>query len=115
MVDLTDEILLPNRYVPIDIKPEDEIEVFISFDSEDRIVATTDFSVCNGWRLCLLKVVQTTDFGAFLDWGLPKDLLVPFREQNTKMREGESYFVHVYVDPKSNRNCCFCKISEIPC
>lgn len=97
------EILLPNRYVPIDIKPEDEIEVFISFDSEDRIVATTDFPYGMVGDFVLLKVKQVTGFGAFLDWGLPKDLLVPFSEQTSKMQENESYLVYIYVDPKSNR------------
>ncbi len=106
------EILLPNRYVPVNIKPDDEIEVFISFDSEDRIVATTDFPYGMVGDFVRLKVKQVTNFGAFLDWGLPKDLLVPFSEQNAKMEEDKSYLVYIYVDPKSNRIVASAKIHK---
>ncbi len=97
------EILLPNRYVPKTLKEEDEIDVFISFDSEDRILATTDCPTVMVGEFGYLKCVALTAFGAFLDWGLPKDLFVPFREQTMKMEAGKSYLVGVYVDQKTGR------------
>ena len=97
------EILLPNRYVPKTLKEEDEIDVFISFDSEDRILATTDCPTVMVGEFGYLKCVAVTAFGAFLDWGLPKDLFVPFREQTMKMEAGKSYLVGVYVDQKTGR------------
>lgn len=97
------EILLPNRYVPKNCKVDDEIEVFISFDSEDRIVATTDVPVAMVGEFAYLPAVDVTEVGAFLDWGLPKNLFVPFREQYGKMEVGKSYFVYVYVDEKTGR------------
>lgn len=97
------EILLPNRYVPENCKEDDEIEVFISFDSEDRIVATTDFPVAMVGEFAFLPVVDETNVGAFLDWGLPKNLFVPFREQLGKMQLGKSYLVYIYVDEKTGR------------
>ncbi len=106
------EILLPNRYVPEDIKPGDEVEVFIYFDSEDRPVATTETPLAMVGDIARLKVVAVTKFGAFLDWGLPKDLLVPFREQKVKMEEGRSYFVKIYIDELSNRIAASAKIDN---
>ncbi|MDA3879705.1 MAG: S1-like domain-containing RNA-binding protein [Prolixibacteraceae bacterium] len=97
------EILLPQKYVPENCKEEDEVEVFISFDSEDRIVATSVMPTVMVGQFGRLKVVEVNRIGAFLDWGLPKNLLVPFREQKMKMEEGKSYVVHVYVDDKSGR------------
>jgi len=106
------EILLPNRYVAKDLKEEDEIDVFISFDSEDRIVATTDCPITMVGEFGYLKCVAVSDFGAFLDWGLPKDLFVPFREQTVKMEEGKSYLVRVYVDDKTGRIAASAKINR---
>jgi len=106
------EILLPNRYVPSNCKEEDDIEVFIFFDSEDRIVASTDFPTVMADEFGYLKVVSATSFGAFLDWGLPKDLLAPFREQASKMEEGKSYLVHVYVDHTTGRIVASSKINK---
>lgn len=97
------EILLPNRYVSDNLKEEDEIDVFISFDSEDRIVATTDYPILMVGDFGLLKCIAVTPFGAFLDWGLPKDLFVPFREQTVKMEANKNYLVYVYVDSKTGR------------
>lgn len=106
------EILLPNRYVPENSKEEDEIEVFISFDSDDRILATTDMPSVMVGQFGFLKVIEVNRVGAFLDWGLPKNLLVPFREQKMKMEEGKSYVVCVYVDEKSGRIVASSKISR---
>ncbi len=96
------EILLPLRYVPENCKVDDNIRVFIYLDSEDRLIATTERPYAMVGDFALLKVVAVESAGAFLDWGLPKDLLVPFSEQSPIMEEGKSYVVRVYVD-KSNR------------
>lgn len=97
------EILLPKRYVPKGCKPGDQLEVFLMRDSEDRLLATTQKPYALADEFACLRVVSVTGIGAFLDWGLPKDLLVPFREQRVKMREGESYVVRVYHDRVSDR------------
>lgn len=97
------EILLPIRYVPRHCKIGDVIEVFIYRDSEDRIIATTERPYVMVGGFGHLKVVSVTTAGAFLDWGLPKDLLVPFAEQKPKMEEGKRYVVAVYVDDGSDR------------
>ncbi|MEL7586118.1 MAG: S1-like domain-containing RNA-binding protein [Prolixibacteraceae bacterium] len=98
-----DEILLPKRYVPENCQVGDRLEVFIYLDSEDRLVATTEKPLVMVGEFALLKVVEITSFGAFLDWGLMKDLLVPFREQQEKMEKGKSYLVYVYLDNESQR------------
>ena len=97
------EILMPRRYVPIDCKPGDTVEAFIYFDSENRIIATTEKPHAQVGEFAMLKVISVNAVGAFLDWGLLKDLLVPFREQKVKMQEGQWHIVYVYVDDKSNR------------
>jgi predicted RNA-binding protein (virulence factor B family) len=97
------EILLPNRYVPNRCNEGDEIEVFIHFDSEDRIVASTDFPKVMVDQFGYLRVVEVTGYGAFLDWGLPKDLFVPFREQAVKMEKDKFYLVRVYIDRVTGR------------
>ncbi|MFV0376575.1 MAG: S1 RNA-binding domain-containing protein [Mangrovibacterium sp.] len=97
------EILMPKRYVPENCQVGDKLEVFIYLDSEDRLVATSDKPLVMAGEFALLKVVSVAKVGAFLDWGLPKDLLVPFREQQLPMEEGRSYLVFVYVDDETNR------------
>lgn len=106
------DILLPNRYVPKNCKVGDDVEVFISFDSEDRIVATTDFPKVMVDEFAVLEVIDVNQFGAFLDWGLPKDLFVPFREQLLKMEKGKKYVVYVYVDHKTGRIAATSKIKK---
>ncbi len=98
-----DSILLPGRYVPENCEVDDEIDVFIYFDSDDRIIATTETPHAQVGDIACLKVVAVNSIGTFLDWGLSKDLLVPFSEQNKKMKEGESYVVKIFVDEKTNR------------
>jgi uncharacterized protein len=106
------DILLPMRYAPEGCKPGDEVEVFIYFDSEDRIIATTEKPhACVGEFACL-KVVSVNSIGAFLDWGLSKDLLVPFREQKQPMEEGKWYVVFVYIDADSNRIAASAKLGQ---
>ena len=97
------DILLPKRYVADSLKPGDTVEVFIMLDSEDRLTATTLKPYAMVDEFAHLRVVSVTGVGAFLDWGMPKDLLVPFREQKIKMREGESYMVRIYLDRASGR------------
>lgn len=97
------EVLMPARYVPEDAQIGDEIEAFVYFDSEDRIVATTDTPKAKVGELAYLKVVAVSKVGAFLDWGLPKDLLLPYSEQKRKVYTGSHYLVRIYVDDKTDR------------
>jgi len=98
------EILLPNRYVPRKFSCGDRLDVFVYRDSEDRLVATTETPrVCAG-EVASLRVVSIHQrVGAFLDWGLSKDLLLPFREQTAPVAVGQAVTVRVYVDPKNQR------------
>jgi predicted RNA-binding protein (virulence factor B family) len=98
------EILLPGRYIPADLKPKDKLDVFVYRDSEDRLVATTEIPLAEVGEFACLKVIGVNDrVGAFLDWGLAKDLLLPFREQERSVRVGQRVVVFVYLDPKSQR------------
>jgi predicted RNA-binding protein (virulence factor B family) len=98
------EILLPGRYIPANLKPKDKLDVFVYRDSEDRLVATTEIPLATVGEFAALKVVSINDrVGAFLDWGLAKDLLLPFREQERPVRVGQKVVVFVYLDPKSQR------------
>jgi predicted RNA-binding protein (virulence factor B family) len=97
------EILLPIRYLPPGLKADDEIEVFIYLDSEDRVIATTEEPYATVGEFAYLEVVSVNKTGAFLDWGLMKDLLVPYREQAERMKEGKKYVVYVYLDDESRR------------
>jgi len=98
------EILLPRRYFPKNADPRARLDVFIYFDSEDRLVATTEHPRAAVGDFACLKVVGINrDVGAFLDWGLPKDLMLPFREQLRPLRIGEDVVVAIYIDPRSER------------
>ena len=97
------EILLPRRYVPGDRRPGDRVEVFLYLDSEDRLVATTEKPLAIVGEFAHLQAKAVNEVGAFLDWGLPKELLVPFREQRMPMAEGKRYFVFLYLDGQSRR------------
>ncbi len=97
------EILLPKRYVPEGTIVQDWLDLFIYLDSEDRLIATTETPKVMVDECAFLKVVAVTPVGAFLDWGLPKDLLVPFNEQDRPMEVGRSYVVVVTVDDATNR------------
>lgn len=110
--DNDEEILLPTRYVPDNCQPGDEIEVFIYLDSEDRIIATTEHPYAQVGEFAYLEVKSTNRFGAFLDWGLMKDILVPFREQKMDMKEGYSYIVYLYVDNESQRIAASAKLDK---
>ena len=99
-----DDILLPKNQVPQEIEIGDEIEVFVYKDSEDRTISTVKKPKLTIGELAVLRVVETTNIGAFLDWGLEKDLFLPFREQVGKVIEGGTYLVGLYID-SSNRLC----------
>jgi uncharacterized protein len=106
------EILLPKRYVPEGYKTGDELEVFIYFDSSDRIIATTEKPFATVGEFALLRVKSVDNYGAFLDWGLTKDLLVPFREQKINMEVGRSYIVFIFFDKSSNRIAASAKLEQ---
>lgn len=97
------EILLPNRYVPENCEAEMMIDVFIYADSADRLVATTEKPLGQVGQFVSLKVAQVNKLGAFLDWGLPKDLLVPYNQQHRKMEVGKYYLVYIYLDETTER------------
>ncbi|NMH85891.1 CvfB family protein [Flavivirga algicola] len=97
------EVLLPNRYVPETFKIWDKLEVFVYLDNEERPVATTDIPYVKRDDFALLRCNQVTDYGAFLDWGLVKELFCPFKEQAFKMKPGGWYLVYCYLDEKTNR------------
>ncbi|MTI96955.1 MAG: S1 RNA-binding domain-containing protein [Firmicutes bacterium] len=99
-----EEVLLPKSQVPPGIKDGDELEVFVYRDSEDRLIATTTRPILTVGEVGALRVKEVTKIGAFLDWGLPKDLLLPYREQRGRVKVGREYPVGVYID-NSDRLC----------
>ena len=106
------EILLPRRYVPVNCTVDTELEVFIYLDSEDRLIATTEMPNAIVGEFAYLKAVSVGKIGAFLDWGLPKDLLVPFREQKANIEKDRSYVVYIYLDDESRRIAASSKIEK---
>ena len=96
-------ILLPNRYVTKDMRIGDEIEVFIYLDQEERTVATTEHPIAKVGEFAYLECAWTNEYGAFLRWGLMKDLFCPFREQKTRMEKGKTYYVYIMEDEKTHR------------
>lgn len=97
------EALLPVKFVSDTLRLEDEIDVFIFKDSDDRVTATTQKPLAQRDEFAYLEVKDMSIHGAFLNWGLEKDLLVPYREQLTRMKKGQSYLVYLYLDDKTNR------------
>lgn len=106
------EILLPSRYVPENCQPDDELDVFLYLDQEERLIATTLTPKAQVGDFAYLKVAWVNQFGAFLDWGLMKDLFVPFREQKMRMQQGKSYIVYVHIDEDSYRIVASAKIDR---
>jgi len=106
------EILLPARYVPKNSKIGDEIEVFIYHDNEGRLIATTLHPKAIVGDFCFMEVKSVNETGAFLDWGLMKDLLVPFKEQKATMQEGRWYLVYVRLDNITGRIMASAKIDK---
>ena len=97
------EILLPTRYVPEDCKRGDFLNVFLYLDMDERLIATTLTPLVQVGQFACLEVSWVNQYGAFLNWGLMKDLFVPFREQKMKMQVGRKYVVHAHVDEESYR------------
>ena len=106
------EVLLPQKYIPFGVNPGDELSVFVYTDSKDRPVATTLKPLAEVGDLVTLRVKQITKMGAFLDLGLEKDLLVPFREQRSEMETGRTYVVKVLLDHRSQRMVATTKVDE---
>ena len=104
-----DSVLLPAKQVPAGTKAGDELTVFIYQDSKDRLIATTREPMLQVGQTAVLKVSQVTRIGAFLNWGLEKDLLLPYHEQTTRMQEGKDVLVALYID-KSQRLCATMKV-----
>jgi predicted RNA-binding protein (virulence factor B family) len=96
-------ILLPKRFVPEGVDIDDELEVFIYHDSEDKLIATTQKPFAKVGEIAYLKAVGTTNQGAFLDWGLMKDIFVPKSKQKNTMYKDEYYFVKIYIDEQTGR------------
>jgi len=97
------DILLPLRYLPEGAKEGDMVSVFVYHDNEGRLIATTLTPLAQVGEVGYLRCSSVTDAGAFLEWGIHKDLFVPFREQSTKMQEGYSYIVYLYIDALSGK------------
>lgn len=106
------EVLLPSRYLPENAAVGNGIDVFVYKDSEDRPIATTEHPFATVGDFAFLSVSAVNDTGAFLDWGLPKDLLVPYSEQKVKMRRGGIYLVYVYVDHATGRIVASAKVEK---
>ena len=104
-----EEVLLPKKQVPAGTRMGDQLDVFIYRDSADRLIATTNHPIITMGELAVLKCVNVTGIGAFMDWGLEKDILLPFKEQTSKVREGQSYLVRMYED-RSKRLCVSMKV-----
>jgi len=97
------EILLPTRFITPACIVDEVVEVFIYLDSEDRLIATTDFPYAMVDDFALLEVVAVTKVGAFVDWGLMKDVLIPFKEQHRELERGEKVVVKIYLDEMTER------------
>ena len=110
--DSENEVLLPNRYVPEGTSPGDLIDVFLYTDSEDRPIATTERPLVQADEFALLRVVSIGKAGAFLDWGLPKDLLLPFGSQLAPVVPDQEVVVHVYCDRVSGRPVATAKVER---
>jgi predicted RNA-binding protein (virulence factor B family) len=106
------DVLLPHKYIPEGLNVGDEIDVFLYRDSEDRVVATTLEPLVKLNQFACLQVSAATNIGAFLDWGLEKDLFVPFREQNQKLREGDYTVVYLYLDESTDRLVGSCRLNR---
>ena len=106
------EILMPTKWIPAGTKIGDKLNVFVFRDSDDRLIATTLKPFATANTFAFLEVKQVNNIGAFMDWGMDKDLLVPFREQPNRMVSGKSYVVFVYLDEQSDRIVASAKLSK---
>ena len=106
------DILLPSRYIPEGTKVGDTVHVFLYLDSEERLIATTETPLVEVGQFAFLEVKWVNEFGAFLDWGLMKDLFCPFREQKRKMVKGGKYLIYCYIDPVTYRIVASAKVDK---
>ena len=106
------DILLPKRYVPEGTKIGDILDVFLYLDQEERLVATTEHPLIEVGQFAYLECTWTNEYGAYLNWGLMKDLFCPFREQKVRMQRGKRYQVYCYIDDKTYRIVCSSKIEK---
>lgn len=109
------DILMPRQYVPRGCEPGDEVEVFVYLDQEERLVATTENPLAQVGDFAYLRVAWVNQYGAFLDWGLMKDLFVPFREQKMRMVQDRSYVVHIHIDEETSRIVASAKVERYLC
>ncbi|MFT6881085.1 MAG: putative RNA-binding protein (virulence factor B family) [Psychromonas sp.] len=110
--DENNDVLLPHKYIPEGLSVGDDIDVFLYRDSEDRIIATTIEPLIKLNQFACLQVSAATGIGAFLNWGLEKDLFVPFREQNQKLREGDYTVIYLYLDKDTDRLVGSCRLNR---
>lgn len=106
------DILLPKRYVPEGVQIGDTLDVFLYLDQEERLVATTEHPLIEVGQFAYLECTWTNEYGAYLHWGLMKDLFCPFREQKVRMQRGKRYQVYCYIDDKTYRIVCSSKIEK---
>ncbi len=106
------DILLPNRYVPEGTKVGDILDVFLYLDQDERLIATTEHPNIEVGQFAYLECAWVNDYGAYLNWGLMKDLFCPFREQKVRMQRGQRYLVYCYIDDKTYRIVCSSKIEK---
>jgi uncharacterized protein len=99
----TDEILLPKRYVPQGLNVDDEISVFIYHDNDGRLIATTDKPIASVGEIAMMEVADTNPTGAFMKWGIMKDVFVPISQQEKRMKKGDKRLVRLFIDEKTGR------------
>lgn len=112
LTDGTDDVLLPTKYIPNGTKKGDKLKVFVYRDSEDRIICTTQKPYAKVNEFAYLKVRDAGNVGAFMDWGIDKDLLVPFREQKNKLKKGQWCLVYLFLDEKTDRLAATAKVAK---
>lgn len=112
LTDGREDVLLPTKYIPVGTRKGDEVKVFIYRDSEDRVICTTQKPFAQVNQFAYLKVKDTGNVGAFLDWGIDKDLLVPFREQKNKLQRGQWVLVYLFLDEKTDRLAATAKVGK---
>lgn len=97
------DILMPAKYAEESLEPGDDVDVFVYLDSSEKLIATTEKPLAEVGQIGYLKVVKVNDIGAFLDWGVTKQLFVPFAEQKSKLEEDKFYWVYIFIDPVTER------------
>ncbi|MEQ9468418.1 MAG: S1-like domain-containing RNA-binding protein [Ekhidna sp.] len=112
LTDGTEDVLLPTKYIPNGTKKGDKLNVFVYRDSEDRIICTTQKPYAKVNEFAYLKVRDAGNVGAFMDWGIDKDLLVPFREQKNKLQRGQWCLVYLFLDEKTDRLAATAKVAK---